>query len=103
MCFKREQVLVTLGHGKSRLLSAFTTPEQRVRRFGRLAKGTSGVAHVRGRIDDHWRREQELRGTRLAGGHGGAAAQASRGGGPGCGNSGCGVGGYRRRGRKEGR
>jgi hypothetical protein len=45
--------------------------------------------------------KQGRRGTRLEGGHGGAAAQASRGGGPGCGNWGCGVGGYRCRRRKE--
>jgi hypothetical protein len=43
------------------------------------------------------------RDTRPAGNYGGEAAEISRGGGPGCGNSVCGVGGYRRRVAKRGR
>ena len=55
------------------------------------AQVARGVADVQDRIDGHRRREQERRGTRLAGSHGGAAAEASGGGGSGCGSPGCGV------------
>ncbi len=50
------------------------------------------------RIDGHRCREQARRDTRPAGNYGGAAAEISLGGGPGCG-----VGGYRRRMAKTGR
>lgn len=43
------------------------------------------VTHVRDRIDSNRRREQERRGTRLAGRVGSAAAKAGGGGAPDCG------------------
>ena len=55
--------------------------ELRRRSLGRQAP--SGSAHVGDRIDGHWRPEQKRRGTRPESNHGGAAAEASRGGGPG--------------------
>ena len=58
------------------------------------------VTHVRDRIDGHRRRQQKRRGTRPESRYGGAAAETSRGGGPGCGNPSRGVSGYRRRRRK---